>query len=134
MDHFSEKISKFEKIKKNMEIEGKLLQLLPVQDIKSQKGIMRKMEFVVEIESKFPKKLCFELWNDKIDLMNSKIGNKIKIYFDVDSREYNGKWYTKATAWKVENMENSSSAQNMSNEELPATFSASKEEMDDLPF
>ena len=117
-----------------MEIEGKLLQLLPVQDIKSQKGVMRKMEFVLEIESKFPKKLCFELWNDKIDLMNSKIGNKIKIYFDVDSREYNGKWYTKATAWKVENMENSSSAQNMSNEELPATFSASKEEMDDLPF
>lgn len=133
MDHFSEKISKFEKIKKNMEIEGKLLQLLPVQDIKSQKGIMRKMEFVVEIESKFPKKLCFELWNDKIDLMNSKIGNKIKIYFDVDSREYNGKWYTKATAWKVENLENSSSQNNME-EELPATFSISKEEMDDLPF
>lgn len=117
-----------------MEIEGKLLQLLPVQDIKSQKGVMRKMEFVVEIESKFPKKVCFELWNDKIDLMNANPGNKLKVYFDVDSREYNGKWYTKATAWKVENMENTSSTPNIPDEELPATFSIAKEEMDDLPF
>ena len=122
-----------------MEIEGKVLQLLPVQSITSQKGPMKKLEFVIETESKFPKKICFSLWNDKIDLLIAKAGDNVKVSFDLESREYNGRWYTEAKAWKVENLVTSlsddlNSASSLMNEDIPSSFSAEKEELDDLPF
>ena len=122
-----------------MEIEGKLLQVLPVQNISSQKGAMKKMEFVIEIAAKFPRKICFALWNDKIDLFSASAGDSIKVFFDLDSREYNGRWFTEAKAWKVESLTSSNNKgfveKNESlNEDIPSTFSSPKEEMDDLPF
>jgi len=122
-----------------MEIEGKLLQALPVQNITSQKGAMKKMDFVIEIESKFPRKICFALWNDKIDLFSAKAGDSVKVYFDLDSREYNGRWYTEAKAWKVENLAASGSTINnntpdFTKEDIPSSFSSQKEDLDDLPF
>jgi hypothetical protein len=117
-----------------METEGKLIQVLPVQNITSQKGQMKKMEFVIETEAKFPKKICFSIWNDKIDLFTSKPGDNIKVYFDLDSREYNGRWYTEARAWKVEAAAaGTTDIPATIKDEIPATFSQ-KEEIDDLPF
>jgi len=122
-----------------MEIEGKLLQVLPVQNISSQKGAMKKMEFIIEIPSKFPRKICFALWNDKIDLFSANAGDNIKVFFDIDSREYNGRWFTEAKAWKVESLSlsgNKGVAVNNESfkEDIPSTFSSPKEELDDLPF
>jgi hypothetical protein len=122
-----------------MEIEGKVLQLLPVQNINTQKGPLKKLEFVIEIEAKFPKKVCFSLWNDKVDLFNAKPGDIIKVFFDLESREYNGKWYTEAKAWKVENGQTAGIAEqnNFSSailDDIPSTFNAQKEDIDDLPF
>jgi len=31
-----------------------------------------------------------------------RIGETLSVSFDIESREYNGKWYTDAKAWKVE--------------------------------
>jgi Domain of unknown function (DUF3127) len=122
-----------------MEIEGKLVNVLPVQNISSQKGQMKKMEFVVEFAAKFPRKICFALWNDKIDVFSAKTGDNIKVYFDLESREYNGRWYTEAKAWKVENLassENTGNGENTENikDDLPSTFTSQKEDLDDLPF
>jgi len=120
-----------------MEIEGKLLQLMPVQTISSQKGQMKKLDFVIEIESKYPKKVCFSLWNDKIDMLKAKAGDKIKVYFDLESREYNGRWYTEAKAWKVEGTSSAGVQDNEMpeiKEDIPSSFSTTKEDLDDLPF
>jgi len=120
-----------------MEIEGKLIQLLPIQNITSQKGPMKKLEFVIEIEAKFSRKICFSLWNDKIDLFTAKTGENIKVYFDLDSREYNGRWYTEAKAWKVENLAVTAIKENIPDvlkEDFSTTFTSQKEEIDDLPF
>ncbi|MFA4851442.1 MAG: DUF3127 domain-containing protein [Bacteroidales bacterium] len=120
-----------------MEIEGKILQLLPVQNISSQKGPMKKLEFVVGIEAKFPRKICFSLWNDKVDIFSSKMGDTVKVFFDLESREYNGRWYTEAKAWKVENLGATAgmdSNEAEKTEGVPSSFTAQKEEMDDLPF
>jgi hypothetical protein len=119
-----------------MEIEGKLLQLMPVQEISSQKGPLKKLEFVIEVESKFPRKVCFSMWNDKIDLFNAKEGEKVKVSFDLESRLYNNRWYTEAKAWKVENM--LSLAQQPPSDIPPEDFTytapAGDNELDDLPF
>jgi len=120
-----------------MEIEGKLLQVMPIQKIASQKGEMKKLEFVIEVESKFPRKVCFSLWNDKADLFTSKEGDIIKVYFDLESREYNSRWYTEAKAWKVENVSlNKTDSDNSAEaiDDIPSSFSSEKNDMDDLPF
>jgi hypothetical protein len=122
-----------------MEIEGKVFQIMPVQNISGQKGPIKKMEFVIEVETKFPKKVCFSLWNDKIDNFTAKEGDRIKVSFDLESRSYNNRWYTEAKAWKVESLQTSATDEIPDHpankvEDTPSTFTADKEELDDLPF
>lgn len=123
-----------------METEGKIIQVMPVQNITTQKGILKKLEFVVEIESKYPKKVCFSLWNDKTDLFAAKPGDTVKVTFDLESREYNGRWYTEAKAWKVDNVSSASSSPELKDfpaentEDSGGTFTSKNEDLDDLPF
>ena len=48
-----------------------------------------------------PKKICFMAWGDKIDQYNIKQGETVEVSVDLESREYNGRWYTDVKAWKV---------------------------------
>jgi len=86
-----------------MELTGKLLQLLQVQSGQGKNGPWQKQEFVIETTEQFPKKVCFSLWGEKInDLKNLSPGTMIKVQFSLESREYNGRWYTDARAYRVE--------------------------------
>lgn len=120
-----------------METEGKLVQVLPVQNIDTAKGKMKKLEFVIETKTKFSKKICFALWNEKAESFNFKTGDELKVTFDVESRESKGRWYTEAKAWKVESLGATAAAQEIIdrsdlslNNELPPEPT----ELDDLPF
>lgn len=63
----------------------------------------KKQEFVIETQDQFPKKVCFTLFNDKVSLIEQiKVGDEIEVYFNVESREYNGKWFHNINAWKIE--------------------------------
>ena len=87
-----------------MEIEGTLIQKLAVQSGKSARGDWAKQEFVIEYQDgNFPTKACFSVWGaDKVkDLEQYQIGDKIRLAFNVSSREYNGKWYTDLRAWRI---------------------------------
>lgn len=66
----------------------------------------RKQEYVIETEGQYPKKVAFSIMNDKIDQANIQPGNVVEIEIDAQSREYNGRWYTELTAWKVNNLGN----------------------------
>lgn len=87
-----------------MEISGKVINILQVVSGEGKTGNpWKKQEFVIEYQSgQYPKKLCFSLWGDKIDSANINMGEDIKVFFDVESREYNGKYFTDIRAWKVE--------------------------------
>lgn len=116
-----------------MEITGKVHLTLPVQSGQGRNGVWKKQEFVITIEGTYPKNICFSLWGDKIDQASLKPGDNVKVHFDLESREYNGRWYTEARAWKVEkdqapgadSMPDYSSFAPPSDEDAPA---------DDLPF
>jgi hypothetical protein len=82
-----------------------LSQVLPIQTGSGKNGEWKKQDIIVETEGQFPKKICVSVWGDKINESQLKIGSKLKIDFDVESREYNGKWYTDIKAWKVELMD-----------------------------
>ena len=85
-----------------MQLTAKLVQSLPVQTGNGKNGQWKKQDVIVETEGTYPKKICVSIWGDKINESQLKPGNMLKIDFDVESREYNGRWYTDVKAWKVE--------------------------------
>jgi hypothetical protein len=84
-----------------MELNGKIIQLLPEQSGESAKGPWRKQEYILETEGQYPKKVCFMAWSDKINEFAIKEGENLVVSIDLESREYNGRWYTDVKAWKV---------------------------------
>jgi hypothetical protein len=85
-----------------MQLTAKLIQLLPLQSGTGKNGQWEKQDIIVETEATYPKKICVSVWGDKIDAASLQTGNLLKIDFDVESREYNGRWYTDVKAWKIE--------------------------------
>ena len=84
-----------------MEINGKIIELLAEKSGQSAKGTWRKQEYVLQTEDQYPKKICFMVWGDKIDEFAIKQGENLVVSIDLESREYNGRWYTDVKAWKV---------------------------------
>jgi len=85
-----------------MQLVAKVIQLLPLQTGTGKNGVWKKQDIVVETDGQYPKKVCISVWGDKINPGHLTVGNKLKIDFDVESREYNSRWYTDVKAWKVE--------------------------------
>lgn len=85
-----------------MQLTAKLTQLLPIQTGPGKNGEWKKQDIIVETDGQYPKKVCISIWGDKINESQLLIGNEMKIDFDIESREYNGKWYTDIKAWKIE--------------------------------
>ena len=87
-----------------LEINGKLIQKLELQSGMSKSGSnWQKQEFVIETDEQYPKKICANLWGDKIDMLSSiNIGDNVMLSFNLESREFNGRWYTDVKAWKLE--------------------------------
>jgi len=86
-----------------LEIEGKLTKVNQAQTGQGQNGEWIKQSFVIETKEQYPKQICFTAWNDKAKaLKNLKIGMDLKVHFNVESREYNEKWYTDLMAWKID--------------------------------
>ena len=84
-----------------MELNGKIIELLEEKSGESANGAWRKQEYILETESQYPKKICFMVWSDKIDELAIKEGENLTVSIDLESREYNGRWYTDVKAWKV---------------------------------
>jgi len=85
-----------------MQLTAKLVQLLPLQKGTGKNGEWKKQDIIVETDGQYPKKVCISIWGDKISESQLQIGATLNISFDVESREYNGRWYTDVKAWKVE--------------------------------
>lgn len=94
-----------------MQLIAKLTQILPLQTGAGKNGEWKKQDIIVETEGQYPKKICISVWGDKINTKQLVVGNKLKIDFDVESREYNSRWYTDVKAWKVEVVGANSSSQ-----------------------
>lgn len=85
-----------------MEISAKLFQILPPETGEGKNGAWKKQFVVVETQDQYPKKICFEIWNDKVALGNLSVGSPVKVFFDPESREWQGKWFTSLRAWRID--------------------------------
>jgi uncharacterized protein DUF3127 len=116
-----------------MEIAGTVVSLLPLQTGQGKNGVWKKQEFILETPGQYPKKVCLSLWGEKVDEIKLSIGEKITASINLESREYNGRWYTEARAWKVAKQTGSS------NRDTPPppsddSFIPDNTASDDLPF
>ena len=118
-----------------MEISGTVIDVMAEVNGQGKNGTWRKQEFILETPSQYPKKVCISLWGDRIDQAGLQKGDAVTASIDLESREYNGRWYTEARAWKVEKtggaMATTSGGQTTA-PPLPPTFTEDAE--DDLPF
>jgi len=119
-----------------MEITGKLIQILPLQTGMSRNGEWKKQEIILELDGTPARKLCVGLWNDKI-ISDIAEGPMLKVFFEIESREYNDKWYTNLRGWKVEEVAstagNTNPVDEPKDEKEDFPFVA-PQELDDLPF
>ncbi len=77
-----------------MQIIGKVVQVLPLQSGNGKNGEWRKQDVILETEERFPRKICVAFWTDRIIEAHLQIGNLLVVEADVESREFNGRWYT----------------------------------------
>lgn len=85
-----------------MEISGKIIAVLAMQSGEGKNGPWRSQDYVLETQDQYPKKVCFNLFGAKIDQFPIAIDDQVTVSFDVESREWNGRWFTSVRAWKVE--------------------------------
>ncbi len=85
-----------------MEIEGKIVEVLEPKTGQSARGPWKKQEIILETEDAYPKKVCLINWNDKVDISGLQPGNRAKASINIESREYNGNWFTDVKIWRVE--------------------------------
>lgn len=87
-----------------MDIVGKIIQVLPLQEGVSKTGNPWKVQsYVLETQEQYPRKVCFEIFGEeRIKNNPCNIDDLVTVSFDIESREFNGRWYTSIRAWRVQ--------------------------------
>ena len=123
-----------------MELSGKVIAVLEPRGGVSKTGNAWKVqEYVIETHDQYPRKMCFDVFGeDKINQFNIQIGEELTVHFDIDAREWQGRWFNSIRAWKVDRVQAGSDmppadAPFPPMNAAPVDFSAG-DEKDDLPF
>ncbi len=78
-----------------MEVEGMIIHDLPMQEGVSKAGRpWKKKEWVLETAGTYPKKVKFTVFGDRVDYLNFEMGKSYAVTVEIDSREFQGRWYT----------------------------------------
>lgn len=84
-----------------MNISGTVVQVLPIQTGTSKAGNpWQKQEFVLDQGGQYPRKVCISLFGDNVAKI-PQVGQDVMVSVDIDSREFNGRWYTEIKAWNI---------------------------------
>ena len=85
-----------------MDIKGKIIQKLDLQQGVSKAGNnWKKQEYVLETLDSYPKKVKFDFFGDRADQYPLEVGDVITLSYDIESREFNGRWYTDIRGFKA---------------------------------
>jgi hypothetical protein len=122
-----------------LELEGRIARKMNVQSGTTARGAWSKQEFIFEYqEGNFPSQVCMHVWGeDKVrDLDRYQVGDKVKVSFNLGSREYNGRWYTDVRVWRIEPAQSQQvpAAPQMPEPPMPTDEAMPEISADDLPF
>lgn len=83
-----------------MEIEGKVILDIGITTGTSKAGnLWKKREIVIETFGNYPRKVKMDIFGDRVDSLNIEVGKSYAISFDLESREWNQRWYTDVRAY-----------------------------------
>lgn len=118
----------------DLAITGKVTRILDEQSGEGRNGPWRKQEFILETEGPYPKQVCIVQWGDNIEGFALSEGEAVTAHVDIQSREYNGRWYTDVKAWRIERPDGAAAPPPADpNEPFPEPPDEIPED-DDLPF
>ena len=85
-----------------MEIQGKIIAVLPERSGVSARGEWKAQSFVIETHEQYPKKLCFDVFGaDRLAQFNIQSGEELLVSFEIDAHEYQGRFFNQVRAWNV---------------------------------
>ena len=124
-----------------MEFEGVVFKKLPVSKGVSARGEWQRQDVVFEVPSEFSRKICVTFFNKPTEADSLVEGQTYVVSVNVESREYNGKWYTDVRAWRVQPKQEEAAPQAAPMPDMPPfgeepqyTSTSNVAEVDDLPF
>ncbi|MBR5117462.1 MAG: DUF3127 domain-containing protein [Muribaculaceae bacterium] len=129
-----------------MEVKGKIIQKFDLQSGTSKAGNpWKKQNYLLETLDSFPRKIYFDFFGDRADQFPLNVGDVINLSFDIECREYQGRYYTDIRGWKAEKIDENALAAtpapaiNAPAPEAPAPAPApdmnfEQTQEDDLPF
>jgi hypothetical protein len=127
----------------SLELSGQVIKLLPEQSGESARGAWKKQDLIIETNEQYPKKVAITCWGDKADEIKKLTpGTEVTVAINIESREYNERWYTDIKAWKIDVGPSSKPAADNTNtasfnaiNDKPAADTFTADETDnDLPF
>ena len=85
-----------------MQLSGKITHVLEIESGESKKGTWQKRTIVIQNDNdKYPKPIAVQIWGELADT-GFVVGDEITVSINIESREWNGKWFTDVRAWKIE--------------------------------
>lgn len=85
-----------------MEIQGKVIAVLPERSGVSTRGEWKSQTYVIETQEQYPKKMAFDVFGaDRLAQFNIQSGEVINVSFDIDAHEYQGRYFNQIRAWNV---------------------------------
>lgn len=124
-----------------LEVSGKVFRILNEQKGTSAGGKdWVKQDFVIETEDQYPKKIAITAMGDKIvpSVKGLKLGQLVTVHINIESREYQDKWFSNVNAWRIDKLDGNSTPTNNSAPSTTSTKTSkttiSSNDDDDLPF
>lgn len=131
-----------------MELLGRIIAVLPERSGTSARGEWKAQSFVIETHDQYPRKMVFDVFGaERLQRFNIKSGDEVKVFFDIDAHEYQGRWFNNIRAFDVQRLDaaaaqaagQAAAADPQMTQAAPAPFppaqpDAAGESTDDLPF
>ncbi len=118
----------------NLKLQGEIITISDIQEGVSQKGnSWKKLGFLLRTNGEYPVEVYFTVFGDeKVDnfMKYNKVGQMVDVSFNANSREYQGKYYTDLSAWKVFVLKE----ENTTAESNEGYTQVNGEAVEDLPF
>lgn len=85
-----------------MELQGRVIATTEVRSGQSARGDWKAQDFVIETHESYPHKMVFSVFGeDRLSRFNIQVGQEVQVFFDIDAREYNGRWFNSIRAYDV---------------------------------
>ena len=87
-----------------MEVKGRLLEVtIPeIGTSKAGKDWIKSLA-IIETDGQYPKKIAVELGKEELinKITDLKLGSEVTIKVNIESREFNGRWFTSVKGWSL---------------------------------